>query len=118
MISELKDQLEDSQKRVQLLMVENTRLSDSAIVRLKEIDNLKHSIASKASSQYESPKRSQVEITEISLKYEKEKNVLEAQIAQLRNTLELNRKELDKLQDINYQRKQENENLYNEVNFT
>jgi len=115
LITELKEQIEDSQKRIQLLMVENTRLSDSAIVRLKEIDNLKNSITSKTSTKYESPKKSDAEITEITLKYEKEKSILESQISQLKQTMEINKKEMTKLHDLNHQRKQENESLYQEV---
>ncbi len=96
-------------------MMENSRLSDSSIDKLREIENLKKSITIKAGSQRESPKKSLAEMTELSLNHEKEISSLKNQITQLRQSLDLHKKEIEKLQEINKQRKLENEKLLYEV---
>ena len=60
-------------------------------------------------------RRSQIELKEMSSRYETQRSNLEAQINQLKHTIETNRGEIARLQEINQQRKTENDNLHAEV---
>lgn len=117
-----KDQIDDYEHRIQHLMAENARLSDTSVERLKEINSLKNSYNAR-SNQSETAKRSQpgdfkksqADFNELNLRFENEKNKMESQMNQMRQALELGQRENMKLQEINSQRKGENEKLYREV---
>ena len=119
-VTELTIQNEEYERRIQMLLNENARLSDLSLERLREIDNLKNSFNAKISiseGDYgaDSQRRSQIELKEISSRYETQRSTLEAQINQLKYVIETNGGEIARLQEINQQRKTENDNMHAEV---
>ncbi len=116
-ISELKEQVEDYDDRNRQLIAENSRLSDASHTRLREIEVLKRvsSTGNLQMSPVKNMRRSQADSEELNLRLESNRGKLEAQIAHLKQTVEQNNTEMKKLQDINNQRKEENEELHSQV---
>lgn len=117
-----RDQIDDYEHRIQHLMAENARLSDTSVERLKEINSLKNSYSARVNqtetakrSQPGDFKKSQADFNELNLRFENERNKMEAQMNQMRQALESGQRENVKLQEINAQRKSENEKLSREV---
>jgi hypothetical protein len=104
------------------LIAENSNLSDLSLQRLKEIDNLKAKYQqgyedNLKKSQGELLKKSNADLRELQIKFEGEKNNWEQQTNQLKSIIEFNKVEIQKLKEINEQRKAENQELRNKVFF-
>jgi len=120
--TDLTSQIEGYERRIQLLLNENYRLSEASAARLKEIDELRHSFSTKLapvddnqSRELETLKRSHANIKEMTVVFENEKKNMESQLNQLKNITEMNRLEIMRLQELNQQRNLENESLQTEV---
>lgn len=120
---ELTQKIEAHEQRTQALLKENERLGDLSMARLKEIDELKTLLSSRAANQddvraskhLESLKKAHNDLREMAVMFETEKNNMEAQLKQLKYIIEANRAEIMMLQEVNQQRKMENEELHGEV---
>lgn len=120
--TDLTSQIEGYERRIQLLLNENYRLSEASAARLKEIDELRHSFSTKLapvddnqSRELETLKRSHANIKEMTVVFDNEKKNMESQLNQLKNITEMNRLEIMRLQELNQQRNLENESLQTEV---
>ena len=120
--ADLTSQVEGYERRIQLLLNENYRLSEASAARLKEIDELRHSFSTRLapvddnqSREIETLKRSHANMKEATVMFETEKKNMESQLNQLRNIIETNRLEIMRLQESNQQRTVEKESLQTEV---
>ena len=107
--------MEDYDNRNRMLIAENSRLSEASHSRLREIENLKRVSSTGNIQAGQNLRKSQADFEELNLKFESNKGRLEAQILQFKHTIEQNNKEILKLQEINDQRKEENEHLHYQV---
>eukprot|EP01016_Furgasonia_blochmanni_P056332 TRINITY_DN9586_c0_g1_i5.p1 TRINITY_DN9586_c0_g1~~TRINITY_DN9586_c0_g1_i5.p1 ORF type:complete len:365 (+),score=43.31 TRINITY_DN9586_c0_g1_i5:64-1158(+) len=120
-IMQLKQRITELENRLLMLAADNDRINQIASDRLKDIEALKAKCNSletgsfgemeELRSQLEMYKRSNLDIRELTLKFGAEKQGHETQIRQLKQVIENNAAEIEKVYELMNVRKKENENL-------
>ena len=125
MIAELTGNVSNYEKRVQLLLDENFRLSEHSVARLKEINELKINYQKSLSTHEGSLSSREIDIQSIPVdfkemitKLEVEKNAMEEQMKQFKKIIDMHRNEIVRLEEINSHRKRENDWLSKQVKLT
>ncbi len=119
LILNLQQQINTLEGRVKNLMQENTNLSDLSVRRLKEVDEMKSKYKNEMEGGLRKSQQIQrssvVDVKEMALKFDSERDSLNHQILQLKQVIEFNKVEISKLKDINEQRKAEIQEIRQKV---